>query len=308
MIIAETHRPAALVAAAADGRRNGRGDTGGRGDWPAVAAPGAPLGAASSGRVAQTLARTGGRCTSIRPVGPDHLGHRSRLTCENDQKKPLAAVVACALSSAAPALAQDFEPAVRALDSARARVLLQQSHRVVELKQRELEQAIARIKEVEAETQRFREEKSANHGFSVILAVGDLQGGAPTRDLPPAASKALADMSQFLPYKSYELIDARWILGSPRSTSLIRGPENREYELELRTSARSDSEVQIDFNLRDPRQAFPFVAGAAFATARERSASSNRAASSTRPSTWTSAKRSSSAPRGCRATRRSSCC
>jgi hypothetical protein len=171
-------------------------------------------------------------------------------------KKPLAAVVACALSSAAPALAQDFEPAVR--------VLLQQSHRVVELKQRELEQAIARIKEVEAETQRFREEKSANHGFSVILAVGDLQGGAPTRDLPPAASKALADMSQFLPYKSYELLDARWILGSPRSTSLIRGPENREYELELRTSARSDSEVQIDFNLRDPRQAFPFVAGRGF--------------------------------------------
>jgi len=171
-------------------------------------------------------------------------------------KKPLAAVVACALSSAAPALAQDFEPAVR--------VLLQQSHRVVELKQRELEQAIAKIKEVEAETQRFRDEKSANHGFSVILAVGDLQGGAPTRDLPPAASKALADMSQFLPYKSYELIDARWILGSPRSTSLIRGPENREYELELRTSARSDSEVQIDFNLRDPGQAFPFVAGRGF--------------------------------------------
>ena len=168
-------------------------------------------------------------------------------------KKPLAAVVACALFSAAPALAQDFEPAVR--------VLLQQSHRVVELKQRELEQAIAKIKEVEAETQRFREEKSANHGFSVILAVGDLQGGAPTRDLPPAARKALADMSQFLPYKSYELIDARWILGSPRSTSLSRGPENREYELELRTSARSDNEVQIDFNLRDPRQAFPFVTG-----------------------------------------------
>jgi hypothetical protein len=172
-------------------------------------------------------------------------------------KKPLAAVVACALSSAAPALAQDFEPAVRAL--------LQESHRVVEVvKQREIDRAIAKIKEVEAETQRFREEKSASHGFSVILAVGDLQGGAPTRDLPPAASKALADMSQFLPYKSYELLDARWILGSPRSTSLIRGPENREYELELRTSARSGSGVQIGFNLRDPRQAFPFVAGRGF--------------------------------------------
>jgi hypothetical protein len=135
---------------------------------------------------------------------------------------------------------------------------------VVELKQRELERAIAKIKEVEAETQRFREEKSASHGFSVILALGDLQGGTPARDLPPAASKALADMSQFLPYKSYELIDARWILGSPRSTSVIRGPENREYELELRTATRSDSEVQIDFNLRDPRRGLPVVTNRGF--------------------------------------------
>jgi hypothetical protein len=132
---------------------------------------------------------------------------------------------------------------------------------VVELKQRELERAIAKIKEVEAETQRFREEKSASHGFSVILALGDLQGGTPARDLPPAASKALADMSQFLPYKSYELIDARWILGSPRSTSVIRGPENREYELELRTSSRSENEVQIDINLRDPSRAFALLNG-----------------------------------------------
>ena len=164
----------------------------------------------------------------------------------------LAAIVSV-LSCAAPALAQDVDPAVRAL--------LQESPRVVEVvRQREFERAIAKIREVEAETQRFREEKNASHGFSVILAVGDLQGGAPTRDLPPAASKALADMSQFLPYKSYELLDARWILGSPRSTSLIRGPENREYQLELRTSSRSDSEVQIDFNLRDPSQTLQFFA------------------------------------------------
>jgi hypothetical protein len=166
----------------------------------------------------------------------------------------IAAVGAFVLSCAVSAHAQDFEPAIRAL--------LQDSQRAIEVvDRREFERAIAKIKEVEAETQRFLEEKRASHGFSVILAVGDLQGGAPTRDLPPAASKALADMSQFLPYKSYELLDARWILGSPRSTSLIRGPENREYELELRTSSRSETEVQIDFNLRDPSRAFPFLAG-----------------------------------------------
>ena len=188
-------------------------------------------------------------------------------------RKPFAAVMAGVLSSAVPVLAQNVEP-VSAVDSARPRgpdparagILLQESHRVVEvMRQRELERAMAKIKEVEAQTQRFREENSASHGFSVILALGDLQGGAPARDLPPAASKALADMSQFLPYKSYELIDARWILGSPRSTSLIRGPENREYELELRTSPRADSEVQIEFNLRDPK-AFPLVTGRGFRT------------------------------------------
>ena len=178
------------------------------------------------------------------------------------RNRTLAAFVfTCALSSV-PALAQDFDPTIRALDSVRARALLQETHRVIEaVKQRELERAVARIREVEAETQRFREEQSASHGFSVILALGDLQGGAPARDLPPAASKALADMSQFLPYKSYQLLDARWLLGSPRATALIRGPENREYELELRTSSKSDSEVQIDFYLRDPRQAFPFLPG-----------------------------------------------
>jgi hypothetical protein len=150
----------------------------------------------------------------------------------------IAGVIVGLLSVAAPALAQD----PRLIDAA-------------------LEKALARIREVEAQTRRFREEQPANHGFSVILALGDLQGGAPARDLPPAARKALADMSQFLPYKSYELLDARWILGSPRSTALVRGPENREFELELRTSPRPDNEVQIDFYLRDPSRVFPLAAG-----------------------------------------------
>ena len=159
-------------------------------------------------------------------------------------KRTLAAVIVGTLSFAAPALAQDL----RLLEAMKRQEL-------------ERERAIARIREVEAQTQRFRAEQPASRGFSVILAVGDLQGGTPARDLPPAASKALADMSQFLPYKSYELLDARWILGSPRSTALVRGPEDREFELELRSSPRADNEVQIDFYLREPSRVFPFAAG-----------------------------------------------
>jgi hypothetical protein len=158
------------------------------------------------------------------------------------RKGIIAGVIAGMLSAAAPALAQEL----RLIDA---------------LKQQAVEKAIAKIREVEAQTQRFREEQPANHGFSVILALGDLQGGAPARDLPPAARKALADMSQFLPYKSYALLDARWILGTPRSTALVQGPENREFELELRTSPRPDNEVQIDFYLRDPSRAVPFAPG-----------------------------------------------
>ncbi len=122
-----------------------------------------------------------------------------------------------------------------------------------------LERLATKLKVVQAETEKLRAQTDAGRGFSVILAVGDIQGTTAVRNLPEAASKALADMSQFLPYKSYELLDAQWILGSPRSIGLLRGPENREYHLELSTVPRGDNAVQIDFNLRDSRQPFTTV-------------------------------------------------
>jgi hypothetical protein len=154
--------------------------------------------------------------------------------------KPLVLAAVCVLFVASAADAQN----VRTVEQDKAEFL-----------KRQLEVAISKVKEVEIQTRKFREAHGASHGFSIILALGDLQGGTPARHLPEAASKALADMSEFLPYKSYELLDAQWILGSPRSTGHLRGPDNREFELELRTMPRSDTAVQIDFNLRDPSQA-----------------------------------------------------
>jgi hypothetical protein len=131
----------------------------------------------------------------------------------------------------------------------------------VEVERRAVDRAIEKIREVQVESQRFLRSNDASHGFSVILAVGDLQGGTPARNLPEAASKALADLSQFLPYKSYELLDAQWILGSPRSTGRLRGPENREYELVLRTTPRAENGVHIDFNLHEPGLPFGSLMG-----------------------------------------------
>jgi hypothetical protein len=73
-------------------------------------------------------------------------------------------------------------------------------------------------------------------GFSVVLLLGDLQGGTTADNVPPAARKALADMKDFLPYKSYRLLDTAWTLASNngvRSTMRLRGLENQEFELNL---------------------------------------------------------------------------
>ena len=78
--------------------------------------------------------------------------------------------------------------------------------------------------------------RPAAQGFSVVLVVGDLQGPAGEEDVPPAARRALADMKDFLPYKSYKLVDAAWIMGSTHASSRLRGPDDREYEIEISVS------------------------------------------------------------------------
>jgi hypothetical protein len=69
----------------------------------------------------------------------------------------------------------------------------------------------------------------------VVLLLGDLQGGTTADNVPTAARKALVDMKDFLPYKSYRLLDTAWILGSieTRATVRLRGSDNQEYELRL---------------------------------------------------------------------------
>ena len=110
-----------------------------------------------------------------------------------------------------------------------------------------------------------RSDRPAAQGFSVVLVVGDLQGPAGEEDVPPAARRALADMKDFLPYKSYKLVDAAWIMGSTHASSRLRGPDDREYEIEISVSdwrmsrlaaggltpTASDSRIGVSFSLRE---------------------------------------------------------
>jgi hypothetical protein len=70
------------------------------------------------------------------------------------------------------------------------------------------------------------------NGFSVVLLLGETQGAAGGDGLPPAASqrKALADVKDFLPYKSYKTLDTQWLRsGSTR----MKGLDDQEYDVEV---------------------------------------------------------------------------
>ena len=92
-------------------------------------------------------------------------------------------------------------------------------------------------------------------GFSVVLVLADLTTSTAQDDVPPAARRALADMKDFLPYKSYKLLDAAWLLGQGTTGGVtrLRGPEEQEYELRLSAYPvpSTSGRVQVQFSLRD---------------------------------------------------------
>lgn len=113
-------------------------------------------------------------------------------------------------------------------------------------------------------------------GFSVVLVLGDLQGASAADDVPIAARKALTDMREFLPYKSYRLLDAAWLMccGEQRDSAsqVLRGPDDQEYDFRLVTSRVEGTRIAVKFTLVSTG------AGAAATSAAE-SAATSRATS-----------------------------
>lgn len=97
-------------------------------------------------------------------------------------------------------------------------------------------------------------DRRSPQGFSVVLVLGDMQGGGSPDTVPAAARKALSDMKDFLPYKGYRLLDAQWTLccgrGSFPVVSRLRGAEDNDYELMLTTTSPRPDGVGVRFLLR----------------------------------------------------------
>ena len=119
-----------------------------------------------------------------------------------------AALAAAAIVSAQEPRSQDAE----------ARDLIRDGVRTVSLQVRDpsgdksIQVLTESLKVVSLQQARAGGPKAELQGFSMVLVLGDMQAGPAAEGLSPAARKALADMKDFLPYKSYRLLDTVWIL------------------------------------------------------------------------------------------------
>jgi hypothetical protein len=104
-----------------------------------------------------------------------------------------------------------------------------------------------------AQARNSRDTAARAQGFSVVLVLGDLRATPGEEDVPPAARKALTDMKDFLPYRSYRLLDAAWILccNNNRAATRLRGPDDHDYELEIESGPIDQARMSVRFLLRD---------------------------------------------------------
>jgi hypothetical protein len=89
---------------------------------------------------------------------------------------------------------------------------------------------------------------NAVKGFSIVLVEGSLQPGS-SLDLPAPARAAIEDIKDFLPFKSYQLLDASWMLGATDVKSRLRGGD-RDYDVAV-TVTSDVKNLNIKFVLRD---------------------------------------------------------
>jgi hypothetical protein len=81
----------------------------------------------------------------------------------------------------------------------------------------------------------------------VALLLGASQGSTAPDGLSAPARKALADISDFLPYKTYRVLDTQWIAGTERGGVMqlrLRGLGSQDYEFTM-AGMRVDAGTRI---------------------------------------------------------------
>ena len=92
-------------------------------------------------------------------------------------------------------------------------------------------------------------------GFSVALLLGEAKGSTTPDGLSAPARKALADISSFLPYKAYRVLDTQWVAGSERAGVIqlrLGGLGTQEYQFTMQSLRADAAAISAMVTLRTP--------------------------------------------------------
>jgi hypothetical protein len=87
----------------------------------------------------------------------------------------------------------------------------------------------------------LRPGKSAMFQIALVLADSEPAQGAP-QALPKGLQKALNDIQDFLPFKSYRLFDSALVRGTGHGQASLKGPDGGEYDAQF--SFRDDGDAR----------------------------------------------------------------
>jgi len=86
--------------------------------------------------------------------------------------------------------------------------------------------------------------------FQIALVQADnLAGALPQQAVPKGVQKALADIQDFLPFKSYRLLDSSLVRGSGEAHARLTGPNEQEYDAGFMFREAGDGILIDPFNL-----------------------------------------------------------
>ncbi len=88
--------------------------------------------------------------------------------------------------------------------------------------------------------------------FQVTLLLASVSG--PSSELPKAAREAVDGLKDFLPYKSYQVLDFAWVRTAGLSQTQVKGPDDRAFNVMIRYDDPEENEGKIfirNFNLEE---------------------------------------------------------
>jgi len=86
---------------------------------------------------------------------------------------------------------------------------------------------------VPAWSQEGDRDDGASYLFQVVLLIGDTGGESELEGVSGNVSKALDDVKEFLPFKSYRVLDTALLRSAGRVEGLLSGPEGQDYSVEM---------------------------------------------------------------------------